>query len=159
MIGMDFDTLAMQVTELRLRGLGSQLRRRILLKVGNAAAKPLVKAIKAEPVPEVSGTLAKEVGKKVKAYAAGNVVFVVAGSKSKKVTVDAYEYYRKQGRNSSRRQLGARKVRLKTLNPAHYAHLAGPGRKSDLIPRVRKKAKQETLDTIRRVLIEEVAKS
>lgn len=157
MISAAIDTLAAAAIAAKLRSLSGKVRRQVLQTIGNEAAKPLIEALKSESIPEVSGTLEKSLGKKVKVYSVKCVVFVAVGPKSKTVVVDPHEYYvlAESRKGITRNRIGPRGFgQTKTLNPAHYAHLAGPGRRGTFVPNVRRrmagKVRQVIAETLRR---------
>lgn len=153
MIGMQWDLAAIQLTKARFEQFRSALRRRIMLKVGNAAAKPILKELKAESFHDNTGTLRKNLGSKVKAYS--DIVFVAAGPKNTKLAATSYRDYR-TGQMRAWQRGGPARPRYQ--NPARYAHLAGPGRKGIFVTRVQDRMKSQTVATISRVLTDEVAK-
>lgn len=155
MIQADWDTAAATITRLRLEQFRSQIRRRVLLKVGNQAAKLLLAEVKAADKPVVSGLLQKSFKKKVKAYAGSNVVFIAVGPVSKLHTVTEYKDYR-TGR-MRKWKAGQPRKGPKMANPAKYAHLAGKGRKSTFIQRTRARVADQIRTLIRDTLAAEVA--
>lgn len=159
MIGMGVDRAAVAITAIRMKQLASRVQRQILQKAGNAAAKPILQAMKAEEFPEVSRELRRHLAKKVKAYTSR--VFVAVGARSEKLTVDRYEYYRLAHERWFKHLMerrGPRVPKTITMDPAKYSHLAGPGRKGLFVKRVQSKTKAATVAAIREVLISEVAK-
>ena len=118
-------------------------------------------ALKAEEVPEITGTLRKSWGGKVRVYKAAGRVWAVAGPRSKKTFISAYEYYRKYLAKHGivHQEQGPRKPQDKPLNPAHYAHLAGPGRKGRAVTNVRERTKFRIAAAIEETLRAEVFKA
>lgn len=149
MIGATWDQVAMAFTKVRLEQFRSALRRRLLLKAGNAAKKVMLRAVKSQPIPEALGLLKSDIGAKAKAYAGSNTVFVIAGPKSKVTETELYKDYR---------TLTIRRGRNRRVNPAKYAHLAGPNRIGVFIPDARKQCRDEVTRVLFATLQEEVAK-
>jgi len=156
MITMDWDQAAMELTEARFKQLSSRVRRNVLMTVGRKAAGILLPAVKAEEKPRVTGTLQKSLAKKVKAYASKNTVFVAVGAKSKRIEVAVYKDYRTGAMRTWKQ--GQPRKGPKMVNPAKYAHLAGPNRKGAFIPRVRTKMKAQVFAAIGDAMRDEVMK-
>ncbi len=126
------------------------------MTAGREVAGPLLKELKREPIPQVTGTLAKSFAKKVKAYASTNSVFIAVGVKRQRVTVTQYKDYHTG--EIRRWAAGAPKRGPKIAMPSKYAHLAGPKRKSDLIKRVMGRTASTVKAIFVKVLRDEVAK-
>ncbi len=159
MIGINWDAAQIVLTQVRFQQLGSIVRRRLMAKVGNEASKPMLAAVKEEERAsntEVTGTLAKGIVKKVKAYAKTNSVFVAAGAKSKPVTVTQYKDYRTG--QIRRWKAGQPKKGPKIQKPSKYFHLAGPQRKGVIVTKARVKCKAKVLEVIKQVFTDEVMK-
>lgn len=75
--------IAVGVTDLlkRLKDLETKIRRKVLVKVGNAGSKPLLKAIKAA-TPVDTGLLRKSMARKVKVFSARGVMWFGVGART-----------------------------------------------------------------------------
>lgn len=161
MLKLDMATAELAVIESRFKQLEKKVQTKILREIGKASMKIALPALKAEDVPEVSGLLRKSWGSKIRVYASAGRVWAVAGPKSKKAFHNQYEYYRKfiAKHGIVHEAKGERKQVQKPMNPAHYAHLAGPNRKGLAVARVRQRTKSQTVAAIDEVLRREVMRA
>lgn len=118
----------------RLQAMETKVRRKVLVKVGNAGSKPLLKAIKAA-TPVDTGVLRKSMGRKVKVYGAKGIMWLGVGPRSGfKQIVDG-----------------------KTRNPTKYAHLTKIAH-GDWMGAAAQGVAEQVNAEIERVLREELAK-
>ncbi len=158
MIRFEFSALDAAIIESRFRQLETKVRRKILQKAASAAAKVNLEALRQEVVPEVSRTLKKSWRTKVRVYPTSGRAWAAAGPKSERKEVDQYEYYRLWliSRGVTKEAAGRRVDKKRRLNAAHYAHLAGTGRKGMSVPNVRKRMARRTFEIIGEVFRTEV---
>lgn len=162
MLGMSFG--GMDATRARLEQMGSKIRRQVMQKVANEAAKPVQEYMRSlrskdqqdDNIPIVGGTLAKSIGRKSKGYASGLVAFVAVGPRRGfRQTVTQRKDYRT---GKIRQVTPSKKAGQRFEDPVKIAHLVGKGRKGLFRMRTARATLAQVKAAVMQTLLDEVAR-